>query len=135
MDIIITVPQTIPWEEYEKELKTVRDESQQMFFKVPFLPKKTNVGDRCYVCYRGAVLGYMFISHLGYINGFQCTTTNEQWDDGYYIGRTGKFHWLVDPIPYKGFQGFRYAPDKWGQQPTNSNFSINMVTNPKDFIK
>ena len=37
---------------------------------------------------------------------FDCTTTGEHWE-GKFIQRTGGFH-KIDPIPMKGFQGFRY---------------------------
>ena len=36
MNVIITIPKKIKWEDYEKELETVADGSQMMLFKVPF---------------------------------------------------------------------------------------------------
>ena len=44
--IVITLPSSVEWSDYEKELKAVEDESQVMNFKVPFLPSKT---DRDYI--------------------------------------------------------------------------------------
>ncbi len=37
---------------------------------------------------------------------FDCTTTGKHWE-GKFIQRTGVFH-KIDPIPIKGFQGFKY---------------------------
>lgn len=109
MDIIITIPKYVDWCEYAKELKMVEDRSQTMLFKVPHLPKKTSVGDVCYLCYRGYIIGWMYITYLGFVEGFECTVTGKPWPAGNYIGRSGYFH-AIRPIPYKGFQGFRYAP-------------------------
>ena len=114
MDIVITIPKSIKWEDYQKELKTVESGEQTMFFKVPTLPKKANVGDRCYLCHNGLVIGYMNITWMGIMSEFTCTTTIHVWPKGNYIGRSGKFTY-IKPIPYKGFQGYRYAPQEWRQ--------------------
>lgn len=113
MDIIITIPKKIRWEDYLKEIATVKDGSQQMMFKVPNLPQRTNVGDRCYLCYQGKIVGYMIICWLGYNPGFNCTTTGVVWESGNYIARSGSFYKADEEIEYKGFQGFRYAPVDW----------------------
>ena len=103
-DIIITLPSKIEWSDYEKELDAVKDESQIMNFKVPFLPKQQP--DKVYLCYRGNIIGWM--KCCGMINDkkFDCTTTGEHWE-GKFIQRTGEFH-KIDPIPMKGFRGFKY---------------------------
>lgn len=113
MDIIITIPKNIKWNEYLKEISAVRDGDQQMMFKVPHLPQHTNIGDRCYLCYQGKIIGFMNISWLGYNLGFDCTTTGIHWDAGNYIARSGHFYRICEDIDYKGFQGFRYAPVEW----------------------
>jgi hypothetical protein len=116
MDIIITIPKTVNWDEYLQEIKTVASGEQTMYFKVPNLPVKTNVGDRCYLCYCNRIIGYMRINFLGYIPkpGFTCTTTGAYWSEGRYIGRTGSIFWADEQqMDYKGFQGFRYAPVEW----------------------
>lgn len=116
MDIVITIPKTIDWEDYEKELQVVEDGKFAMYFKVPHLPKRTSVGDRCYICYKDRIVGYMLITDLLHSNGFQCTTTRRFWDPGNYICRSGKFYSTITTINYKSFQGFRYAPDSWRHQ-------------------
>ena len=37
MDIIITLPQTIRWEDYQRELDAVVNFDNELLFKVPFL--------------------------------------------------------------------------------------------------
>ena len=106
-NICITIPKSISWEEYEKELKEVENGDMEMHYKVHVLPRDVNVGDKCYVCHNGYVKGWMKISHIGKLNGFDCTTTGKEWCAGNYISRTGKFHYLKNPVPMKGFMGFR----------------------------
>lgn len=105
MDIVITLPKSVSWADYEKELEVVKDGSHVINFKVPRLPKQTYVGDKCYLCYNGNIVGWMKI--VGFQSGgFTCTTTGRFWE-GNFIQRSGKFN-KIKPIPMKGFQGFRY---------------------------
>lgn len=106
-DIIITIPKTIKWDDYKKELQKA-EEGEIMNFKVPFLPK-TKAGSKCYLCHEGFIKGYMIISGLSE-KEFDCSTTGKNWK-GKFVERTGKFH-TIDPIPMKGFQGFRYYTEK-----------------------
>lgn len=105
MDIIITIPKKIKWVEYQKELDIVHDGSNTMKFKVPFFPKSTNIGDRCYVVHNGCIRGWMEITNF-MEDSFTCTTTGRKWH-GKFIERSGQFH-KIRPIAYKGFQGWRY---------------------------
>ena len=103
--LLITLPSSIKWEDYQKELNNVKDESQVMNFKVPFLPKNTNGIERVYLVHNGYIVGWQkFVGTSD--KPFKCTTTDKNWE-GKFIQRTGEFH-KIDPIQYKGFQGFRY---------------------------
>lgn len=104
MDIVVTIPKSISWKDYEKELDAVKDYSQVMNFKVNNFPK-TKPGNKCYLLYDGAIIGWMEIVGLSE-KEFDCTTTGNKWK-GKFIERSGPFH-RIDPIPMKGFQGFRY---------------------------
>jgi len=103
-DIVITIPKTIAWKDYEKELKAVEDYSQVMNFKVNAFPK-TKIGSKCYLCYKDNVIGWMEIVGLSE-KEFDCTTTGNHWK-GKFIERSGPFH-KINSIPLKGFRGFRY---------------------------
>jgi len=104
MDIVVTIPKSSSWKDYEKELDAVKDYSQVMNFKVNNFPK-TKPGNKCYLLYDGAIIGWMEIVGLSE-KEFDCTTTGNKWK-GKFIERSGPFH-RIDPIPMKGFQGFRY---------------------------
>lgn len=108
MDICITLPKTIKWSDYEKELKKVKDYSQSINFKVPFLPIKTNQGDKCFLCYNNQIIGYQRIVGLMDDKKFKCSITGKAWE-GKFIVRSGPFVKLNNPIPCKGFQGFKYV--------------------------
>ena len=105
--ICITIPKRIKWEDYQKELKQVEDETYEMNYRIPTLPKDVHPGDRCYICHDGFIKGWMKISNIGVRESFLCSTTEDVWETGYYVSRTGKFHYLKNPIPMKGFMGYR----------------------------
>lgn len=110
--IVITIPKTVKWEEYEKELDVVKDWNQVMNFKVSNTPKNLEIGSRVYLCYNGNIIGWQ--TFVGTYHGeFTCTTTDKEWK-GCFIQRSGPFHYLKTPIPCNGFRGFKYI-----------NYSIN----------
>lgn len=106
-DIIVTIPSNIDWSEYQKELDEVKDYKSTMYFKVNRLPVKTKIGKKCYLCYKGEIIGWMEIVELC-SKDFTCTTTGKNWN-GNFIGRSGPMHYLTNKIKTKGFQGFRYV--------------------------
>jgi len=105
MDIIITIPKTTTWEEYQKELDLAESGEYYLNYQTARFPKHAHVGDRCYVVHRGKLKGYMLIS--GFSNKpFTCTVTGKKYK-GNFIQRTGKFY-KVKEIPKKSFRSFRY---------------------------
>ncbi len=103
-DIIITLPKTINWSDYELELNAVKDGKEVMNFKVNAFPK-TTIGKRCYIVHNGYIKGWMKITGMS-SKEFKCSTTGKLWK-GNFIERSGPFNY-IEPIPMKGFQGFRY---------------------------
>lgn len=110
--VCITVPKTIKWEDYMAEINDALVNNYELNFKVPTCPQKVKAGDRCYVCYDGYIRGWMTItSIIKRTAGFNCLTTGKQWEPGYYIIRKGEFHYLDNPVPMKGFMGYRYIKE------------------------
>lgn len=103
---VITLPKDIEWSEYEKELAAVADRSAVMRFRVPRYHKTAKAGDRCYVCHRGVVKGWMEVTGLVTLPGFTCEVTGKMWQGGKYIERSGPFH-AVEPVAMRSFQGIR----------------------------
>jgi len=104
---LITIPKTVSWSDYKKELATVADGSSVMNYKSRYIPKGMKVGDRCYLVWDGRVRGWMKITGIeDRTKPWTCTTTGNQWPAGKYIQRSGPFH-KVDGPEYTGFRGVR----------------------------
>ena len=107
-DIIITIPKSISWSDYKKELKQA-EQGDILNFKVSSRPN-TDIGNKCYICYDGKIVGYHIICGIEE-KEFDCTTTGKHWK-GLFVQRTGQFYKLKNTIPMKGFQGYRYFENK-----------------------
>lgn len=107
---IVTLPRTVIWEDYKKELAAVAAGTQSMFYKLPYKPKGMQVGDRCYITWWNYVRGYMIIKDIAR-REFTCSTTGVQWSIGWYMERTGQFFYESGAYK-KGFRGIRlYEPE------------------------
>ncbi len=106
-DWVITLPKTVEWVEYERELEAARGGSQVLNYRVHCPPRQMAVGDRCYIAWRGRVRGWMSITGIvNHEDGFTCSTTGACWSPGWYIQRAGEFH-KVDGPKMDGFRGVR----------------------------
>lgn len=104
--LIVTLPSTTKWCDYEKELAKVSNYKNVLNFKVHNFPCGVKEGDKCYVVHNGEIMGWMEI--VGFSEkDFKCSTTGRKWS-GKFIERSGPFHYIEENIPYKGFQGYRY---------------------------
>lgn len=109
MDWVITVPKTVKWEDYQKELDSVA-KGGYMSYRIgtchmPIVPKVTR-DDRCFVVWNGKVRGWMKALGIFDKPGFVCSTTGTPWPSGKYLVRAGEFH-VVDGPLMKGFRGVR----------------------------
>ena len=105
MDWIITLPQTVKWSDYQVELESVTDGSKVLNYRLPYQPK-AQVGDRCYLVWRGKVRGWMKVVGVEHSDGFTCTTTGTSWRAGWYLQRAGQF-FSCDGPEMVGFRGIR----------------------------
>jgi len=109
-DWLITIPQQITWEAYQRELDVVKKEHCVTFlnYKVPFIPREFRRGDRCFVVWRGQVRGWMICwDSFKADKPWACETSGTWWGAGSYIQRYGEFYALKDGEAIKGFQGIR----------------------------
>lgn len=104
---VLTVPKSMDWAEYQRELAAVADGAMRINYRVRYFPKGMRVGDRCYIVHDGRVRGWMEIVGLAdYQTGWTCTTTGREWPAGRYIQRSGPFH-PTDGPAMVGFRGVR----------------------------
>lgn len=107
MDWVITIPKTVQWSDYQKELQTVSDGDQVMNYRVRFFPKEMKEGDRCYIVHDGRVKGWMSIVGLAEQSlSWRCSTSGATWPAGKYIQRSGPFY-PVDGPSMIGFRGVK----------------------------
>jgi len=105
MDIIITIPKSTSWEEYQKELDLAENGEYVLNYQCRYFPRHTKTGERCYVAHEGKIKGFMIISGFS-SKPFTCTTTGKKYK-GNFIQRTGKFY-KVEEKPFRSFRSFRY---------------------------
>ena len=104
MNWVITIPKTIRWPDYQRELDTVADGMAYMNYRVRAFPKEMQPGDRCYIVWNGQVRGWQMITGMVTANNsWRCTTTGALWPAGKYIQRSGIFTEIDGPA----MQGFR----------------------------
>jgi hypothetical protein len=111
-DWIITIPRTYDWLDYAAELARAKFGEETLYYRVPFIPKDLEVGDRCFVTWKDGVRGWMTICNWEKdLPSFKCTTTGKEWPEGNYIMRRGAFHPAKKDFVYKGFRGIRRFPE------------------------
>lgn len=104
-DIVITIPSSIKWEDYQKEIDDALKNNYVLNYKVSSFPKRTQKGNKCYLVYNNNIVGWLPI--IGFDEKeFTCQTTGKKWT-GKFIVREPKFT-RIEPIPMNGFRGFRY---------------------------
>lgn len=106
MDWVITIPKTVGWEDYQKELKAVQDYGSKMYYRVQYFPRGMATRDRIFVVWNNRIRGWMRLVGMEYKRGFVCSVTKRGWPEGNYLVRSGPFH-EVDGPEMKGFRGIR----------------------------
>jgi hypothetical protein len=106
-DIAVTWPKTRPLGSYYAELERARRHGQLINFRVPARPRE--LPQRCYMVYDGAVRCWSPVKALMWRGEGEVRRVDGMgfWPEGWYIVRE-PFYAEIEPIPMKGFQGFRY---------------------------
>lgn len=104
--IVVTWPKTKPLEGYLRALANARQNAQVINFRVARLPRVTPM--RCYRVYDGAVRGWTSVVELVARGERQVADPDGgYWPAGNYIACSPWWH-AIDPIPMRGFQGWRW---------------------------
>jgi len=104
MDIIVTVPKK-EYANVSKEDSFAKGKEAVQFWSVPKKPKNLNVGDRVYFVERGCIRYWH--EFLGFDYDSVCEATDRVWAGLNLVIKYPETK-LTNPIPMKGFQGFRY---------------------------
>ena len=110
MNIIVTMPD-LEKEGYKKLIKFYKKLKETIYFKVPFLPKRTIIGEKCAIVSNGVLIGFHKIIGMRFVDKEELAKLSHGfWDEGYYIIRDGAtFKEAEEKITVKGFRGFRYS--------------------------
>ena len=112
MDINVTTPKT----EIANAAREAEDVKRaggggRYFRRFPWSQRPdVRCGDRVYYVEDGYVRGFAVADEVVSEHGVQtCDTTGRTWPEGLYVFmRASTWQW-IEPIPMRGFQGFRYA--------------------------
>ena len=111
-DILVTTPKS-QIEHAAREAKHCMMRGGGYYFRrFAKLPKllKERISKVFYV-EDGYIRGYGTVTDIQWRESMTDSITDEAWPPGYYIAIPADSWKWIRPIPYKGFQGFRYIPD------------------------
>lgn len=72
-------------------------------------PRHLNAGDRVWYTEAGFVRGYCLVRETRVVEEqVVCQTTGRVYEPGFYVWMSASSWVWVKPVPYRGFQGWRY---------------------------
>jgi hypothetical protein len=110
MDIVVTTPKS-EHATARKEAEAVARDPNAFWFRTIRGRSNVKVGDRVYYVDRGMIRGYGVVFDV---------EVGDMWDDAHERGWKGthlkqrQWVWLKKPVPFRGFQGFRYVDKALG---------------------
>ena len=104
MDILVTTPKSAHQLAYEEAMFVERYPNTYWFRTIRGKPD-VQIGDKVYYVDQGMIRGYGIVFEITY-EELQCIMTKKIYKGTHLKQR--KWVWLKKPIPFKGFQGFRY---------------------------
>ena len=126
MDIIVTTPKSQMANAAQEAADCIENGGGEYFRRFPInqVPN-INIGERVFYVEDGYIRGYARVSRMFNTPRYiQCDTTGRWWPPGFYLVMPADSWRWIQPIPMRGFQGFRYArPD--GTNP-------NQIAHPSD---
>jgi len=105
MDILVTTPKSAH-KLAEEEANFVKENPDSYWFRTLRGRPNVQTGDRVYYIDNGKITGYGIVFDIE-TGEIQCESTGK-----IYRGTNLKqreWQWLKHPIPFRGFQGFRYV--------------------------
>lgn len=113
LDLLVTTP--------KKEMATAAQEAEDIkangggtYFRYlgRYRPSENVLpGCRMYYTENGFITGYAIITRFDRKHNQRCDTTKRMWPNGWYVECNAVTWKWIEPIPYKGFQGWRYMPE------------------------
>ena len=121
-DIVVTTPKsqmaTAALEAEQAQNLQLNGDERQYYFRNLGMHGGANLGkgSRVYYVEDGYLRGFGTVESdedVLYRDWNECDTTGRQFGKGWYVYiPVDSWQWVV-PVPYRGFQGWRYAPTEW----------------------
>ena len=105
MDILVTTPKSAH-ELAKEEGRRVEKDPDAYWFRTFRNRPNVKEGDRIYFVDQGKIVGYGVIFRI--VEGMlKCHVTGKMYSGHHLLYR--EWHWLILPVSFRGFQGFRYV--------------------------
>jgi hypothetical protein len=108
-DIIVTTPKS-EMRNAEREAGDCLRDGGGEYFRYMGVRPGCEAGDRIYYVEDGYVRGFAIVARVAHERcPRRCDTTGGWWSAGWYVFMDATSWQWIQPIPMKGFQGWRYA--------------------------
>lgn len=112
MDICVTTPKSEMQNAAKEAEDALRCGGHTQYFRrfATYAGPKVEKGDRVFYVEDGFIRGFAIVDRVtGEEDAWTCDTTGKNYGPGVYVWmRADSWTW-IQPIPYIGFQGFRYV--------------------------
>lgn len=109
-DIIVTTPKNQIAAAAEEAKFVIKSGGGYYFRRLSSRPKNIRRKSRVFYVEDGYIRGFCIVRELEDLpEGSTCKVTWKKWAPGFYVYMDADSWEWIDPIPMKGFQGFRYA--------------------------
>lgn len=110
MDIIVTTPKSQMSNAAQEAADCIANGGGYYFRRFNLPGPDVKKGDNVFYVEDGYVRGFCVVDRVQHNQGMQrCETTGQMWGPGLYVFmRADSWRW-IEPLPMRGFQGFRYA--------------------------
>lgn len=113
-DIIVTTPQACAEAaalEAAESIQCIQEGGEAWYFRNLGLhaPRDLEEGDRCFYVEEGYVRGFATVSAITWSPSEICQTTGRHFGQGVYACMDARSWKWIEPIPMRGFQGYRYS--------------------------
>ena len=106
MDIAVTTPKSEMRSAAEEAQMCLRNGGGYYYRTMSRLPKDLDIGDKVFYVEDGFVRGFAVVYDIDY-GEFTCSATGKQRSGNQIIMSADSWKW-IQPIPMKGFQGWRH---------------------------
>lgn len=107
-DIIVTTPKDKIALAAQEAAECIKNSSGVYFRRFVAKPLDLGVGSRIFYVEDGFLRGFAIVSKIVSADEMVCGTSGQNWGPGYYAFMEARSWKWIQPIPMRGFQGWKY---------------------------